>query len=95
VTCLCAQGLGFPGCAPPAAVAARFARACEIIAGSSGARTRRARHLLSSAVQKLSKGRQRTRRAGNREQLAPDCARALEVTFDELIARTLLLSGNL
>ena len=95
VTCLCAEGLGFPGCTPPAAVSARFARACEIIAGSSGARSRRARRLLSSAVQKLSKGRLKTRRAAGREQLAPDCAHELEVVFDDLIARTLLLSGNL
>jgi subtilisin family serine protease len=95
VTCLCAQGLGFPGCTPPAVASARFARACEIIASSSGARSRRARQLLSSAVQKLNRGRQKTRRAGNREKLTPDCAHDLEAAFDDLIARTLLLSGSL
>jgi hypothetical protein len=95
VKCLCTEGLGSPGCTPPAAVSARFARGCEIIASSSGARARRARRLLSSAVQKLSKGRQKTRRAASREQLAPDCAHQLEIVLDDLIARTLLVSGNL
>ncbi len=95
VTCLCGAGLGFPGCTPPAAASARFARACAIIASSNGARPGRARRLLSSAVQKLNKGRQKTRRAGNREKLAPDCAAALGASFDDLIARTLLLSGSL
>jgi hypothetical protein len=95
IACLCAEGLGSPGCTPPAVTAARFARACEIIAGSTGATRGRARRLLSSAVQKLNKGRQKTRRARNREQITPDCAHELEAVIDDLTARTLLLSGSL
>jgi hypothetical protein len=95
IACLCAAGLDAAGCRTPGPAGTRFTRACTLVASAANATPRRARRLLSAAANKLEKAGRQTRRAAKHEKLSEDCANALGAVLDDIVARTLRLSGSL
>jgi hypothetical protein len=95
ITCLCDDGLDATGCNAPAGVAARFRRACRLVANATSAKPGKARRLLASVGQNLVKAARQTRRATNGEKLSADCGNALGVFLDDTLARTRVLRSGL
>ena len=98
VACLCARGLAPAICgtaAAPRMVAARFARACKLVARASNAPQgkRRARRLVSEAARLLGRAATATGRASGRSTLDGECAIAIERILADAEARTRRLNG--